>query len=226
MDLDVIGMKMYYPVMLDVSGKSCLIVGGGKVARRKADSLLEAGALVTVIAPEVSDKLIAQEGRGKILLKKRAFQSGDTAAYSIVIAATDQAELNEAVYEEATAHGAWVNVTDRPDKSSFIVPSVVRRGKLILTVSTGGASPSVARSIARELEASYGAEYEIYLDFLSELRLKVQGSVKDIEIRQHIFKRVLDWDILGKIRDGSFERWKLKLDAALTEDPTLADFLP
>jgi precorrin-2 dehydrogenase/sirohydrochlorin ferrochelatase len=160
------------------------------------------------------------------VLKKRAFQSGDTSAYSIVIAATDQAEVNEAVYEEAAAHGAWVNVIDRPDRSSFIVPSVVRRGKLILTVSTGGASPSVARSIARELEASYGTEYEIYLDFLSELRLKVQSSVKDIEVRQQIFKRALDWDILGKIRDGSFERWKQKLDTALAEDPTLDAFLP
>jgi precorrin-2 dehydrogenase/sirohydrochlorin ferrochelatase len=226
MDLDVIGMKRYYPVMLDVSGKACLIVGGGKIARRKVDSLLEAGALVTVIALEVSAMLMARAGLGEIVLKKRAFQSGDTAAYSIVIAATDQAEVNEAVYEEANAHGAWVNVTDRPDRSSFIVPSVVRRGKLILTVSTGGASPSVARTIARELEACYGTEYEIYLDFLSELRLKVQSSVKDIEIRQHLFKRALDWDILGKIRDGSFERWKQKLDVALKEDPTLADFLP
>jgi precorrin-2 dehydrogenase/sirohydrochlorin ferrochelatase len=226
MDLDVIGMKMYYPVMLDVNGKSCLIVGGGKVAGRKVDSLLETGALITVIALEVSDRLMAREGRGEIVLKRRAFQSGDTAAYSIVIAATDQPEVNEAVYEEATAHGAWVNVTDRPDRSSFIVPSVVRRGKLILTVSTGGASPSLARNIAKELEASYGTEYEIYMDFLSEFRLKVQSSVKDIEVRQQIFKRVLDWDILGKIRDGSFERWKLKLDEALSEDPTLAAFLP
>jgi precorrin-2 dehydrogenase/sirohydrochlorin ferrochelatase len=226
MDLDVIDMKRYYPVMLDVSGKACLIVGGGKVAQRKVDSLLEAGALVTVIAIEASAMLMDREGRGEIVLKQRAFQSGDTAAYSIVIAATDQAEVNEAVYEEATALGAWVNVTDRPDWSSFIVPSVVRRGKLILAVSTGGASPSVARSIARELEASYGSEYEIYLDFLGELRLKVQSSVKDIEVRQQIFKRALDWDILGKIRDGSFERWKQKLDMALTEDPTLDAFLP
>jgi precorrin-2 dehydrogenase/sirohydrochlorin ferrochelatase len=226
MDLDVIGMKRYYPVMLDVSSRACLIVGGGRVAQRKVETLLEAGALVTVIALEVSDKLMVQDGRGEIVLKKRAFQSGDTAAYSIVIAATDQAEVNEAVYKEATAQGAWVNVTDRPDWSSFIVPSVVRRGKLILAVSTGGASPSVARSIARELEASYGTEYEIYLNFLSELRLKVQSSVKDIEVRQQIFKRALDWDILEKIRDGSFERWKKKLDMALKEDPTLDAFLP
>jgi precorrin-2 dehydrogenase/sirohydrochlorin ferrochelatase len=226
MDLDVIGMKRYYPVMLDVSGRACLIVGGGTIAQRKVDSLFEAGALVTVIAPELSDKLMAREGRGEIVLNKRAFQSGDTSAYSIVIAATDQAEVNEAVYEEAAAAGAWVNVTDRPDWSSFIVPSVVRRGKLILTVSTSGASPSVAKSIARELEVSYGTEYEIYLDFLSELRLKVQSSVKDIEVRQQIFKRVLDWDILGKIRDGSFENWKRKLDTALKEDATLGAFLP
>jgi precorrin-2 dehydrogenase/sirohydrochlorin ferrochelatase len=226
MDLDVIGMKRYYPVMLDVSGKACLIVGGGKVARRKVDSLLESGAVVTVIALEVSAKLMAREGLGEIVLKKRAFQPGDTAAYSIVIAATDQAEVNEAVYKEATAGGAWVNVTDRPDWSTFIVPSVVRRGKLILSVSTGGASPSVARSIAKELEASYGAEYELYMDFLSELRLKVQSSIKDTEVRQQIFKRAVDWDILGKIRDGSFESWMMKLDKAFKKDPTLDGFLP
>jgi precorrin-2 dehydrogenase / sirohydrochlorin ferrochelatase len=226
MDMDVIFMKRYYPVMLDVSGKAILIVGGGKVAQRKVDSLLEAGAQVTVIALELSAKLMAQEAKGVIAVKIRAYLPGDSAGFALVIAATDQPEVNAAVEEEAKSHGAWVNVTDRPDLSSFIVPAVVRRGKLVLSVSTGGASPSVARSIARELEAAYGAEYEIYLDFLGEFRLKVQSCVKDIDTRRRIFKRALDWDILGKIRNGSFGSWKRKLDTAMKEDPTLDTFLP
>jgi precorrin-2 dehydrogenase/sirohydrochlorin ferrochelatase len=221
MDLDVNGMKPYYPVMLAISGKACLVVGGGKVAQRKVASLLEAGGMVRVICLEASARLVRQAERGEIELTQRAYQSGDCKGCSIVIAATNRAEVNEEVFQEAEAEGAWVNVADRPDRSSFIVPSVIRRGKLVLSVSTGGASPSVSRKIAAELEASYGAEYELYLDFLSEMRLKVQSRVKDIETRQQLFKRMLEWDLLDKIREGTFDSWKQQLEMAFEQDPTL-----
>lgn len=221
MDLDVIRMKRYYPIMLDVNGKACLVIGGGHVAERKIASLLDAGATVTVISIEVSSKLEAKGINGEVILKKKAYEPGDLHGYLLVIAATDKAEVNAAVFQEAAAQGAWVNVADRPDLSSFIVPSVIRRGKLILAVSTGGASPSLARQIAGELEASYGAEYEIYLDFLSDLRLQVQHRVKDKDIRQSLFKRMLEWDVLGMIREGTFENWKRELYTALEQDSTL-----
>jgi precorrin-2 dehydrogenase/sirohydrochlorin ferrochelatase len=221
MDLDVTAMRPYYPAMLDVSSKICLVVGGGKVAERKVASLLEAGALVTVVSLEVSLGLEEKASRGEITMRKRAYKASDLQGFSLVIAATDQPEVNEAVSREAARLGVWVNVVDRPDLSSFIVPSVIRRGKLILAVSTGGASPSTARRIAGELEASYGAEYEIYLDFLSVLRLKVQSRVKDKEIRQRLFKKMLDWDILGRIREGTFDSWKVEVETALEQDPTL-----
>jgi precorrin-2 dehydrogenase/sirohydrochlorin ferrochelatase len=216
-------MKRYYPMMLDICGKVCLVVGGGRVAERKVVSLLEAGAAVRVVSMDVSPKLEAMACRGEIELTKRAYQSGDSKGCPIVFAATNFPDINEEVFREAAADGAWVNVANRPDLSSFTVPSVIRRGKLLLSVSTGGASPSVSKRIADELEAAYGVEYEIYLDFLSDMRLKVQSRVKDTEIRQQIFKRMLDWDLLGKIRDGTFESWKQKLDQAMELDPTLQE---
>jgi precorrin-2 dehydrogenase/sirohydrochlorin ferrochelatase len=218
-------MKRYYPVMLDICGKACLVVGAGRVAERKVASLLEAGAAVRVVSMDVSPKLEDMARRGEIELAKREYQSDDSKGCPIVFAATNRPEINEQVFREAAADGAWVNVADRPDLSSFIVPSVIRRGKLILSVSTGGASPSVSKRIADELETSYGAEYEIYLEFLSDMRLKVQSRVKDIEIRQQMFKRMLDWDLLSKIRDGTFEGWKQKLDQAMELDPTLQQTL-
>ena len=99
--------------------------------------------------------------------------------------------------------------------SSFILPSVVRRGKLVITVSTGGASPSAARKIAKEIDKTYGDEYEIYLDFLSETRLMIQNHVKDKEARQRLFKEMLAWDLIRLIREGTFEDWKQKFNIAL-----------
>ena len=94
---------------------------------------------------------------------------------------------------------------DQPEISSFILPSVVRRGKLVITVSTGGASPSAARKIAKEIDNTYGDEYEIYLDFLSEIRSMIQNQVKDKQARQRLFKDMLAWDVMGLIRNGVFE---------------------
>ncbi|HEY1216784.1 MAG TPA: NAD(P)-dependent oxidoreductase, partial [Bryobacteraceae bacterium] len=139
-----------------------------------------------------------------------------------VIAATDDFEVNRRVYEAAAGCGMLVNVVDQPELSTFIVPSVVRRGKLVIAVSTGGASPASARKIAHELELAYGDEYELYLDFLNEVRLKVQSVIQDKENRQQLFKEMLAWDVLSMIRTGTFEEWKEKLFAAFDQEPLLS----
>jgi precorrin-2 dehydrogenase/sirohydrochlorin ferrochelatase len=221
MDLEVMAMDRYYPVMLDLRGKPCLVVGGGSVAARKITSLLKAGAMIHAVSPTFTAVLEDIESRGEAVLHRRPYQTGDCVGYTLIIAATNAAEVNEQVYQEASSQKIWVNVVDRPEWSSFIVPSVVRRGDLILSVSTGGASPSLARKIAGELEATYGDEYELYLEFLSEVRLQVQKRTKDKEIRQTMFKRMLEWDILEMIRQGNFESWKQELLFAMDQEPTL-----
>jgi precorrin-2 dehydrogenase/sirohydrochlorin ferrochelatase len=197
-------------------------MGGGIVAERKISGLLEAGADVTVISPQLGKKLEVWECLGRVALLKREYEPGDVkGCYVLVFAATNIASVNEKVYEEASSQGIWVNVADHLELSSFILPSVVRRGKLMLSVSTGGASPTVARRIASELDETYGAEYELYIEFLSDLRLKVQSWVEDKDIRQQMFKQMLNWDILALIRGGAFDSWKIELLEALEQAPTI-----
>jgi precorrin-2 dehydrogenase / sirohydrochlorin ferrochelatase len=227
-------VKHLYPVMLNVQGRSCLVVGGGRVAERKILSLVKAGALVTVLSPEVSEGLADMASRGVVVLYRQTFSPSTMlgiilekkmqAPLALVVAATNLSEVNGQVYEIALQEGLLVNVVDQPELSTFIVPSVVRRGKLVIAVSTGGASPSSARKIAKELENAYGDEYEPYLDFLSEVRLKVQKRVEDKEVRQQLFKNMLEWDILSKIRAGTFERWKEELFTALDNEPAGSAF--
>ncbi|MFD0694132.1 bifunctional precorrin-2 dehydrogenase/sirohydrochlorin ferrochelatase [Paenibacillus sp. GCM10027628] len=223
-------MKHPYPIMLNVNDRPCLIVGGGRVAERKARSLVQAGAHVAVISPEVTAGLADMERRGEVVLYRQTFDSQamiagvaeGTTPYVLVIAATDDSDVNSKVFEVAVGCDMLVNVVDQPEQSTFIVPSVVRRGKLVIAVSTGGASPASARKIARELEQAYGDEYELYLDFLSEIRLKVQSVIQDKENRQQLFKEMLEWDVLSKIRTGTFEDWKEKLFAAFEQEPVLS----
>ncbi|MGO4276356.1 bifunctional precorrin-2 dehydrogenase/sirohydrochlorin ferrochelatase, partial [Paenibacillus sp. TAF58] len=181
-------------------------------------SLLQAGAHVTIVSTEFTEWLMQMENQSEVVLYRQTFQpsimideSSDFAPYTLVVAATNDAKVNASVHEIASRQGQLINVVDQPQLSSFIVPSVVRRGKLVIAVSTGGASPSAARKIAQEIDTVYGEEYETYLDFLSDLRLLIQSRVADKQARQGLFKEMLEWDVLAKIRDGTFENWKEKL---------------
>lgn len=212
-------MSAYYPVMLDLAGRSCLIVGGGQVAERKLVSLLEAGAKVTVLSPDWTQEIDRLRRIGALTLLPRVYAVGDASRYTLVFAATDDRAVNEQVTNEAAANGIWVSVADKPESGTFILPSVVRRGKLILAVSTSGASPSLAGKIARELGCTYGDEYEAYVDFLSEARLKIRAQVQDRESRERIFRRLLDADVLTRV--GS-HAWKRELLDALETAPSLS----
>ncbi|NEW04474.1 bifunctional precorrin-2 dehydrogenase/sirohydrochlorin ferrochelatase [Paenibacillus sp. SYP-B3998] len=223
-------MKHKYPIMLNVEGRRCLVVGGGSVAERKIRSLLSVGALVAVLSPEVTEGLVEMACRGEVVLYRQTFSlnrmseilSVTTSPFMLVVAATNVAEVNTQVYEAAISQGLLVNVVDQPELSSFIAPSVIRRGKLVIAVSTGGASPSAARKIAKELEHTYGTEYEVYFDFLSEVRLKVQKQIADKETRQILFREMLEWDVLTRIRSSTFELWKDELYTLIDKEPGLS----
>ncbi len=150
-----------------------MVVGGGKVAERKCLSLLEAEALVTVIAPEVTPLLEKLSKEGRISHMNRPWRSGDTTFAHLVFAATNHHAVNAAVARETGQSGIPVCVADAPKEGTFTSPAVIRRGDLLITISTGGRSPALARRIRRDLETLYGSEYADIVDILGKLREKL-----------------------------------------------------
>jgi len=173
----------YYPLMLNIQGKKCLVVGGGEVALRKAQMLLECGAVVEIVSPTLCHQLNQLAKSGAIQASNRAYKTEDLNDALLVVAATDDAKVNEKVAAEARKKRILVNVVDIPDISDFIVPSYFRHGDVIVSVSTSGKSPALARKIRSELEVNFKAEYahlaKIANDARSELKqrgIKVSGD--------------------------------------------------
>lgn len=209
-----------YPIMMNLAQTKCLIIGGGPIAERKLRSLLQAGSIVTIVSPDFTPGIQELAHQPNVIVHRQSYDSSlwtlqGEGRFTLVIAATNRAEVNRQIALDANRVGCLVNIVDQPELSSFILPSVVRRGKLVITVSTGGASPSAARKIAKELDNAYGDEYEIYLDFLTDTRLLIQTRVKDKAARQRLFKEMLAWDLMSYIREGTFEAWKQQFTTAL-----------
>ena len=159
-----------YPIFLDLSGRRCVVVGGGEVANRKARKLLQARARVVVISPEVGAELesVAVE------VHRRPYREGDLEGAYLAFAATDSRAVNAAVAREAQERGIPVNVADRPSEGDFALPSTLRRGRLQVAVSTGGASPALARRRREELEDAFGPEWAGIVEELDAARRNAQ----------------------------------------------------
>lgn len=185
----------YYPILLNLKGKKCIVVGGGKVAERKALPLLRSGAEVTVISPECTVRLKKENLRGHIQHVPRTYKKGDLKNAFLVIAATDSNETNRKISEDATC---LVNIVDMPLLCNFIVPSVVRQGLLTIAVSTSGISPSLARTIRKELEGLYGREFSKHLNHIKQMRAKALREIKDKKKRKRFLKDLAAeaWDKL------------------------------
>ncbi len=169
----------YYPVLLDIRNKKCLVVGAGEVALRKVKTLLEHDAVVEVIGPTFCPELNQLAKDGAIRAHQRAHSAEDLNDAFIAIAATDDAKVNESIAFESRRRGVLVNVVDDPDNSDFIVPSHFRRGDIVVAVSTSGRSPALARKIRSELEKSFKKEYAQLAILADEIRseLRQQGIV-------------------------------------------------
>lgn len=162
-----------YPVFLDISGKRCVVVGGGEVAYRKTKTLLHSGAAVTVVAPSLHPGLVRLGKKGEVRCFRRKFAPSDLEGAILAVCATDDENLNARVAGAALKKGALVNVVDRPALCSFIVPSVFRCGDLTMAISTGGASPALAKKIRLDLGKHYGKDFSKKLEVLRNLRLKM-----------------------------------------------------
>ena len=206
--------KRYYPVSLDVSGKRCVVVGGGDVALRKVNVLLEHEAIVQVISPELCPELEDLFIAGRIIAAKRPYADGDLAGAFVVISATDDVEANRKVAAEAEKLGVLINVVDTPNLSNFIVPSHLRRGDLTVAVSTGGRSPALAHRIKEELENIFGDDYAALLALVGQVRSELRQN--GITATGEDWQRALDINmILTLIREGKTDEAKQQLMESL-----------
>ena len=169
-----------YPIFLNLSGRLCVIVGGGEVANRKARKLLQARAEVVVISPEVKPEIESMA----VEVRHRPYEDGDLEGAYLAFTATDSREVNSAVAREARDKGIFINVADVPSDGSFALPSTLRRGGLQVAVSTGGASPTLARSIRGELEKQFGPEWAGLIEELR--RRRSVGEELDEDLREEV----------------------------------------
>jgi precorrin-2 dehydrogenase/sirohydrochlorin ferrochelatase len=202
---------MQYPVNLVLDGRDCLVVGGGRIALRKVDGLLACGARVRVVAPRIDPELGARPG---VACEHRAWAPADMEGAWLVIAATDDPAVNRAVYEAGERVGTWVNGADDPDNCAFTLPSVVRRGDLQVTVSTGGRSPALATWLRRRLEGEIGPEYATLLDLLADERTGLKAAGRSTEGLD--WQSALDSDMLGLIRTGDLTSARKRLQTCLS----------
>lgn len=208
-------MGNYFPMMVKLHGIKCLVVGGGLVAERKIAALLEAGAAVKVVSPAFTLNIEQWHDEGKIEAISKRYSTGDGEDALLVIAATNDPAVNAQVVQDMQGKTPWIDVVDRSELSTFTMPAVVRRGKLVIAVSTSGASPSIASRIRSEIEAIYGVEYELVLELLSEYRMNVQQNVKDAKERHLLLKEAAVLDGLTMIREGRADEYRQMLNNKL-----------
>jgi len=207
-------MTAGYPVTLLMEGRSCLVVGGGRVASRKAVGLLDAGAVVHMVAPRVSPEAEVLAASG-LTIEFRPYRSPEAASYRLVVAATGDPEVDGAVFRDAEAAGVWVNAADDPVSCSFHLPAVARRGPVSVAVSTGGASPALASWLRDRIETvlGSGADIEVLADLLSEARAALKAAGQSTETAN--WRGALDSDMLGLIRTGQIDQARERLRACL-----------
>jgi precorrin-2 dehydrogenase/sirohydrochlorin ferrochelatase len=181
-----------YPIFAVIAGKDCLVVGGGAVGERKVADLLAAGAKVTVVSRTLTPALGALAARGEIRYLQEDFAPRHLEGMALALGATEDPRVNAAVSAAAQALGVWVNIADAPELCTFMVPAQVRRGDLIVAISTGGASPALARKIREELEIHLGPEYGPYLALLQGVRARVLKERRGDPQNSAFFRRLVD----------------------------------
>lgn len=208
-------MKKYYPVSLDVTDKRCVIVGGGAVAERKVERLLECGARVTVVSRKLTPILEDRKKAGCIEHIDADYETQMLGAAFMVIGATDCDDINAQISQDARALGLLVNIVDDPDKCNFILPSLVQQGDLSIAVSTAGKSPALARKIREDLQRLYGPEYKSLLAIMGAIRKRILAKGQTSEANKRVFEALVHSDMLQAIRDGNRSRVKkIILDAS------------
>lgn len=203
-----------YPVNLVVAGRRCVVVGAGRVAARKIESLLAAGAAVHVVAPDVADEVRAWADGARLTLDRRVFEPGDLDGAWLATAATGDPVVDRTVFDAGEERRIWVNAADDPASCSFTLMSVVRQGDIVVTIGTGGRSPALATFLKGRISSELGPEWAVLLDLLSEERERLRASGRSSE--EVDWRQALDSGMLELIRAGRTAEAKELLQACLS----------
>ena len=208
-------MPPYYPVYLDLDGRPCVIIGGGEVASRKVRGLLECRASLTVISPSVTPDIRERAETGELQWSAREYVEGDLKGAFLAIAATDRRPVNEAIADEAARNNVILNVVDDPSLCTFIAPAVVRQGEVTVALSTGGASPALARKLRESLEASDALQYADLAGVLSSARKELRRC--GAQVHPDRWQDCITLELVDLVRDGRSEEALERLMSNLLE---------
>jgi precorrin-2 dehydrogenase/sirohydrochlorin ferrochelatase len=211
----------YYPVFVQLEGKKVVVVGGGNVAYRKVLALLECGAAIHLAGRELTLELKQMVENEEIHFLGREFSEGSLRNAFMIIAATDDKDLNHHISTCARKKGVLVNAVDQPPDCDFIVPSILKRGDLQIAISTSGKSPALARRIRKSLEAQFGEEYETFLTMMGRLRKEILSLGLPQKENSRIFQKIVDSDLLENFPDGFSRRMEESLKNILPEQVNL-----
>ena len=206
-----------YPLFALIEDRPCLVVGGGAVGERKVLDLMAAGARVTVVSRELTSGLAELAAQGKIRFIQGDFAASHLDGMTLVVGATDDQEVNRQVSTAARNRGLFVNIVDAPELCTFIVPAQVRRGPLTLAISTGGASPALARKVREELEQQFGPDYGRYLRVLQAVRERVLAGRRGHPENLRLFKALINSPLQEAIAREDRPRALAVLEEALGE---------
>jgi siroheme synthase-like protein len=195
-------MTTYYPVYIQMYDQPCVVIGGGNIAEGKVEGLLAAGARVTIISPALTHRLQEMAQQGQIDYQPRTYQPGDLAGAFMVICATDQVEINQQVWQEASANRQLVNVVDDTPRCNFIAPAILRKGDLTIAISTGGKAPALAVRLKERLQEEIGPEYARFLELAGQLRDQLARHVPDFETRKALWYQLVDSNALEYLSQG------------------------
>jgi siroheme synthase-like protein len=192
----------YYPVFLDIEDHAVLIIGGGEVCTRKAETMMRYGARVTIVSPSFTDEIEQWSRDGSVTLRRKHYDEADLAEASIVIASTDDACINARIARDCRRRKLPVNVVDVPHLCEFIVPAIVETGSIQVAISTGGKSPALARTLKEDLKQFIGDEYVEVNDLLGTLRAGAKQILPTDVDRKRFFDGILAAGVLEMLREG------------------------
>ncbi len=195
-------MTAYYPLFADLHGRRCVVAGGGAIAQRKVTTLLQYGAEVTVVSPTLTARLSRLARDRRVRHVARRFRAGDVRGAWLVYAATNDETVNDAVFRAAARQRIFANVVDQPARCSFIAPAILRRGPLVIAVSTGGASPTVAKRLRDELDSLVGDEYAALVRLFGRLRDPARRQLPTYRDRKRYFERLVSGRVRQLVRRG------------------------
>ena len=210
-----------YPIMMNLEGKQIIVVGGGRVALRKINGLRESGAHITVISPKLENELKKLAENGNISWIEEEFDESllDFCPEAVLVfGTTDQREVNLRIQTASTKRKIPCNIADVPDLCTFIVPAVITQGDLIISVSTGGSSPALARRIREDLEKVFGPEYAVMTRLMGGLRKQILSTGSSSDENRKLFLEIVDSEMLDALRQNDKEKAFAILKAILPRD--------